>query len=187
MQNGQASIFIAGSGGQGVVVVGNLIARACVMENKNVCGMVAYGAEMRGGTAYASVIVSDQEIACPYVNRPDMAIILNQPSLEKFEGDVAVGGLILINTSTIQRGALRPDVHQIQLPATELAHQLGALKAANIVALGAFAAHTGIAKMDSVQQAVRDLFGAKNPKMVEINLAALEIGRANYRYIPAKR
>lgn len=186
MDDGQVSIFIAGSGGQGVVVVGNLIARACVMENKNVCGMVAYGAEMRGGTAFATVIVSQQEIACPYVDRPHMAIILNQPSLEKFEKDVVAGGLMLVNTSTVQRPVQRRDVHQLLVAANDLAYQLGSLKSANIVALGAFVAHTRIVAMEDVRQAVRDLFGSKNPKAIDINLKALQVGSENFQYIAAQ-
>lgn len=173
-------IFIAGSGGQGVVVVGNLIARACVIEGKNVSGMVAYGAEMRGGTAFATVVVSNDEIACPFVETPDMAIILNQPSLERFEPTIAAGGLTLLNTSMIQRPMQREDIEQIHLAATELAHKLGNLKVTNIVALGAFIAYTKLLKMDSIQQAIRDLFGAKNPKMVELNLAALQCGAENF-------
>jgi 2-oxoglutarate ferredoxin oxidoreductase subunit gamma len=180
MDNKSTHITIAGSGGQGVVVVGNLIARACVIEGTNVSGWVAYGAEMRGGTANATVVVSEEEIACPFVETPDMAIILNQPSLERFELDIAAGGLVLLNTSMIQRPVQRDDLEQEYLPATELAHGLGNLKVANIVALGAFIDHTQVLKMDSIQQAIRDLFASKNPKMIELNLKALEVGATHY-------
>lgn len=174
------NIRFAGSGGQGIVVVGNLIARACVIEGKNVVGMVAYGAEMRGGAAYATVIVSDEEIACPFVETPDMAIILNQPSLDRFETSIAANGLILLNTSMVQRPVQRDDLEQVHLAATELAHGLGNLKVANIIALGAFIQHTKLLTMDSIQQAIGDLFASKNPKMVELNLRALEVGAKNY-------
>lgn len=180
MDKESTHIIIAGSGGQGVVVVGNLIARACVIEGKNVSGMVAYGAEMRGGTAFATVVVSSEEIACPFVQTPDMAIVLNQPSLERFEADIAPHGLILLNTSTIQRPAERDDLEQVHLAATELAFGLGNLKVANIIALGAFVDHTRLLTMDSIRQAIRDLFAAKNPKMVELNLRALEVGAERY-------
>jgi 2-oxoglutarate ferredoxin oxidoreductase subunit gamma len=181
MDNQATHITIAGSGGQGIVVVGNLIARACVIEGKNVSGWVAYGAEMRGGTANATVIVSQEEIACPFVETPDMAIMLNQPSLERFEGDIAEGGMVLLNTSMIQRPVERDDLEQVHLAATELAHGLGNLKVANIVALGAFIDLTQVVKMDSIRQAIRDLFVFKNPKMVELNLKALDVGAANYK------
>ena len=102
MRNGtETKIIIAGFGGQGIVLVGNLIARGALIEGKNVTGMVAYGAEMRGGTAYATVVVSDEEIACPFVEYPDAAIVLNRPSLEKFEPVVVPGGLVLVNTSLV--------------------------------------------------------------------------------------
>ncbi len=181
MNNRSTNITIAGSGGQGIVVVGNLIARACVIEGKNVSGWVAYGAEMRGGTANATVVVSEEEIACPFVETPDMAIMLNQPSLERFESTIAAGGTVLLNTSTIQRPVQRDDLVQVHQPATELAHELGNLKVANIVALGAFIDHTQVVKADSIRQAIGDLFVAKNPKMIELNLKALDVGAANYR------
>ena len=180
MDKESTHIIIAGSGGQGVVVVGNLIARACVIEGKNVSGMVAYGAEMRGGTAFATVVVSAEEIACPFVETPDMAIILNQPSLERFEADIAPHGLILLNTSTIQRSVEREYLEQVLLAANELAFGLGNLKVANIIALVAFTDHTGLLNMDSIRQAIRDLFATKNPKMVELNLRALEVGAEHY-------
>ncbi len=181
MLDHSTNITIAGSGGQGIVVVGNLIARACVIEGKNVSGWVAYGAEMRGGTANATVVVSEEEIACPFVETPDMAIMLNQPSLERFESTIAAGGMVLLNTSTIQRPVQRDDLVQVHQPATELAHELGNLKVANIVALGAFIDHTQVVKADSIRQAIGDLFVAKNPKMIELNLKALDVGAANYR------
>ena len=182
MAENSTHITIAGSGGQGVVVVGNLIARACVIEGKNVSGWVAYGAEMRGGTANATVIVSDEEIACPFVETPDMAIILNQPSLERFESSIAEGGLALLNTTIIQRPIEREDLEQVHLAATELARRLGNIKVANIVALGAFIDHTHLLAMDSIRQAIRDLFASKNPKMIELNLNALDIGAAHYTH-----
>lgn len=181
MDNQATYITIAGSGGQGIVVVGNLIARACVIEGKNASGWVAYGAEMRGGTANATVIVSQEEIACPFVETPDMAIMLNQPSLERFEGNIVEGGMVLLNTSMIQRPVERDDLEQVFLAATEMAHELGNLKVANIVALGAFIDHTQVVKMDSIRQAIGDLFASKNPKMVELNLKALDVGAANYK------
>ncbi len=181
MPDHSTNITIAGSGGQGIVVVGNLIARACVIEGKNVSGWVAYGAEMRGGTANATVVLSDEEIACPFVETPDLAIMLNQPSLERFESTIAVGGVVLLNSSTIQRPVQRDDLIQVHQPATELAHELGSLKVANIVALGAFIDYTNIVKADSIRQAIGDLFVAKNPKMIELNLKALDVGAANYR------
>ena len=176
MDKQQAKIMMAGFGGQGIVVIGNIIARACVIEDKNVTGMVSYGAEMRGGTANATVVVSDQEIASPYVIHPTHAIILNHPSLDRFEPEVVEGGLVLLNTSLMQREVERKDVQQIKIAATEIAHEFGNLRVANIVALGAFIRHTGMLKMQSIEQGLKDLFGEKKPTLVELNLKALAAG-----------
>ncbi|MEJ5260959.1 MAG: 2-oxoacid:acceptor oxidoreductase family protein [Anaerohalosphaeraceae bacterium] len=178
----QMRIIIAGFGGQGVVLTGNLIARAALKENKNVTGMVAYGAEMRGGTAFAAVIVSDDEIACPFVETPDAAIVLNQPSLDKFEPDVAAGGLLLVNTSLVKRGPKREDIDCIFVPATEIAQNLGQMKVANLAALGAFVRHTALVKEESIRQAVKDLFSEKNPALTAVNLAAFEAGLGESRF-----
>lgn len=180
-----AKIMMAGFGGQGIVVIGNIIARACVIEDKNVTGMVSYGAEMRGGTANATVVISDEAIASPYVVHPTHAIILNHPSLDRFEPDIVPGGLVLVNTSLMQRAVEREDLAQIQIAATEIAHELGNLRVANIVALGAFVHHTKLLKMESVEQGLSDLFSAKNPKLVELNLKALQAGAERSVYEPA--
>ena len=176
MDKQQAKIIIAGFGGQGIVVIGNLLARACVIEGINVTGMVSYGAEMRGGTANATVVISDEDIASPYVVHPTHAIILNHPSLDRFEPELVEGGLVLLNTSLMQREVDRKDLAQIKIGATEIAHELGNLRVANIVALGAFVRHTGLLKMESIEQGIKDLFAAKNPKLVELNLKALAAG-----------
>ncbi len=176
MDKQQANIIMAGFGGQGIVVIGNIIARACVIENKNVTGMVSYGAEMRGGTANATVIISDEEIACPFVTHPTHAIFLNHPSLERFEPDIVAGGLMLLNTSLTQRPPQRDDLQRIEITATEIAHELGNLRVANIVALGAFVHHTKLVSMESIKQGLQDLFGSKKPELVTLNLNALQTG-----------
>lgn len=176
MERHETRILIAGFGGQGIVLIGNVIARAAVIQNKNVVGMVSYGAEMRGGTANASVVLSDEEIFDPFVACPDMAIILNQPSMDRFEPQVQENGLVLINTSMIQREVQRMDLNCIKVDATQIAHEVGNLRVANIVSLGAFVEHTNLLSMASIEQAIHDLFSTKNPKLVDINLKALHIG-----------
>jgi 2-oxoglutarate ferredoxin oxidoreductase subunit gamma len=171
MDKHETRIIIAGFGGQGIVLIGNVIARAAVIENKNVVGMVSYGAEMRGGTANASVVISNDEIFNPFVKYPDMAIILNQPSLDRFESQIEKDGLILTNTSMMQRETTRMDVD-----ATQIAHEIGNLRVANIVSVGAFVEHTNLLSMGSIEQAIKDLFSSKNPKLIEINLKALHTG-----------
>lgn len=176
MDGHESRIVIAGFGGQGIVSIGNILARAAVIEAKNVVGWVCYGAEMRGGTANATVIVSDQEIASPFVNFPNMAIILNGPSLERFEPLLTKDGLVLTNTSMIKRDLHRTDLTSIKVDATNIAHEIGNFRVANMIAAGAFIEHTGLLEMASVEQAISDLFSQKDPKLVELNHKALHAG-----------
>ena len=176
MNGHETKIVIAGFGGQGIVVIGNILARAGVIEDKNVVGMVCYGAEMRGGTANATVIISDHEIASPFVAYPNMAIILNGPSLDRFEPLITPDGLVLVNTSMIDRDPQRADLACIKIDATNIAHDIGNFKVANIVTLGAFIAHTNLLQVASIERAISDLFSSKNPKLVDINITALHTG-----------
>jgi 2-oxoglutarate ferredoxin oxidoreductase subunit gamma len=179
----ETRIIIAGFGGQGAVAMGNVIARACMIEGKNLTGMVAYGPEMRGGTASATVVISDDEIACPFVETPDCAIILNQQSLDKFEGDIVPGGLVVVNTTIARRSAQRTDLTQILVPATEIAQQLGSIKSANMAALGAFVGHTKLLRMVNIERGMRELFGGKNPVMIETNIRALHEGAKQFTVV----
>lgn len=183
MSKHEKKIVIAGFGGQGIVSIGNVLARAAVIEDKNVVGWVCYGAEMRGGTANASVIVSDQEIASPFVNFPNMAIILNGPSLDRFEPLLTQDGLVLINSSMIDRDPERDDLTCIKIDATNIAHEIGNFKVANMVSTGAFIKHTNLLKMTSIEKAISDLFSHKNPKLVETNLKALHAGAERSRVL----
>ena len=176
MSGRETKIIIAGFGGQGVVVAGNIIARGCVIENKNVTGMVSYGAEMRGGTANATVIISDGEIASPFVEHPDAAIILNQPSLDKFESRLGEGGLVVMNSSLTIRDVERPDLDVVKVEATDTANRLGNVRVANIVASGAFIGKTKLLEVASIEQAISDLFSLKKPEVIEINVKALKLG-----------
>jgi 2-oxoglutarate ferredoxin oxidoreductase subunit gamma len=179
----ETRIIIAGFGGQGIVALGNVLARASMIEGKNVTGMVSYGPEMRGGAASATVVINDEEIACPFVETPDYAVILNQQSLDRFEGDIVPGGLILVNTSIVRRPVKRTDLSQIQIPATEIARQLGSMKSANMAALGAFIGHTKLLRMENIERGMRELFGGKNPVMIETNLRALHEGAKQYQFV----
>jgi 2-oxoglutarate ferredoxin oxidoreductase subunit gamma len=176
MTDQETKIIIAGFGGQGVVAAGNVIARACVVEGKNVTGMVSYGAEMRGGTANATIVISDGEIASPVVERPDMAIIMNQPSLDKFEPLILSGGLAVLNTSLVDRMVRRADLRVARIDASQIAHELGNVRVANIVALGAFIRRTGLLQKTSIEQAISDLFAGKKASLVELNVRALAEG-----------
>lgn len=178
MQNKETSIIIAGFGGQGVVLTGSVLAQACVIEGKNVTGMVSYGAEMRGGTANATVVISDDEIASPVVEKPNCGIILNQPSLNKFQDKMVRGALVILNSSLVDGPVARNDLDVVKVPATETADKLGNVRVANIVALGAFVNKSGILKMASVDKALEYIFTGRKAHLIEINKRALAAGAA---------
>ena len=179
MNNSETKIIIAGFGGQGVVLSGAVIAKASIFEDKNVTGMVSYGAEMRGGTANASIIVSDHEIASPFVTCPDVAIILNQPSLDKFESVVADGGTIIMNTSMTERELQRDDLNSVKINASNIAREMGNVKIANIIALGAFIGKTKLLKEESILLAIEEVFSVKKPELVDLNKKAFQQGLDN--------
>jgi 2-oxoglutarate ferredoxin oxidoreductase subunit gamma len=176
MDNHETKIIIAGFGGQGVVLAGTLIARACIFEGLNVTAMVSYGAEMRGGTAHSTVVISGRQIASPVVENPDIAIILNQPSLDKFEDKLVDGGLIILNSTLVKREVQRQQVDVVKIEATQAAGQLGNTRVANVVALGAFAEKTKLLKMASLSKAIEEQFSRKKAELVDINKKALKTG-----------
>jgi 2-oxoglutarate ferredoxin oxidoreductase subunit gamma len=178
MKAKETRMIIAGFGGQGIVAAGKILATACIYEGKNVTAMISYGAEMRGGTANCVLVIGDQEIASPMVEKVDVAIIMNQPSLSKFGKDVVKGGLLLLNTSLLEDISPRTDVEVVGIKATDAAQNLGNVKAANIVALGAFVKKTGLLKMESLAKAIENVFGGKAGKLVPLNIKAMEAGAA---------
>lgn len=133
-------IICAGFGGQGIMLMGQLLARAALNQGRGVSWLPSYGAEVRGGTAYCQVIISDAEIPSPYVDLADTCIVMNEPSLIKFESRLKKGGLFLINASLSKRKPWRKDAQVFSIPFTEVAVGLGNVKIANCVALGAYAA-----------------------------------------------
>ena len=173
MNNNETKIIIGGFGGQGVVSVGTILARAAMAEDKYVTQMVSYGAEMRGGTANSTVVISDSEIASPVIERPDVAILLNQPALDKFEERIVNGGLAVVNTSLVGRQVKREDLDVVKVDATNTANRLGNVRVANIVALGALVAKTGLVKTASVERAIEEIFSQKKAGLIEINKKAL--------------
>ncbi len=176
MNNHETKIIIAGFGGQGVVLAGTLIARACIYEGLNVTAMVSYGAEMRGGTANSTVVISGEQIASPVVERPDIAIILNQPSLDRFEEKLVDGGLIILNSTLVEREVQRQEVDVVKIGATKAAQQLGNTRVANVVALGAFVKKTKLLKKESLSKAIEEQFSQKKAGLVDINKKALQTG-----------
>ncbi len=170
-------IFIAGFGGQGVILAGRIICLAAMAEGKHVSHIPAYGAEMRGGTANCSVVVSDEQIASPLVHRPSVCIVLNTPSLIKFQPIVRKGGLLIWNTSLIDVTPDRTDIEILPVAANDIAEAAGSYKAANMAVLGALLARRpSIASLDAVVARLDEAVSARHRELNEINRRALAKG-----------
>ena len=170
-------ILCAGFGGQGVMSLGQLLAYAGMIEDKHVTWMPSYGPEMRGGTAYCSVMVSDTPVGSPIINNDaTCAIVMNQPSLAKFEDAVAPGGILLVNSSLTDSKVIREDVAVYYIPALDLATECGNGQAANMIMLGAYLAITPIVSIASVLGAFKKVFGKKAERLLPVNEKALRKG-----------
>lgn len=170
-------VLCAGFGGQGVMSLGQLLAYAGMIEDKHVTWMPSYGPEMRGGTAYCSVMVSDKPVGSPIIsNDATCAIVMNQPSLLKFEDAVAPHGIILVNSSLTESTVIREDVIPYYIPALDLAADCGNGQAANMIMLGAYITITEIVSMSSVIEAFKKVFGKKADRLLPINEKALKKG-----------
>src|SRR5690554_2620195 len=143
-------VVIAGFGGQGVMSMGQLLTYAGMLEGKNVSWLPSYGPEMTGGTANCNVIVSDTPVGSPVVTEADTAIIMNLPSLDKFQDAVVKDGILLINSSLIDKKSSREDVKAYEIPVNDIANELGNAKVANMVMLGAYLELTNIVSAKSI-------------------------------------
>ena len=168
-------MFFAGSGGQGALTIGQMIAKAGMDEGNEVTWLPSYGPEMRGGTANCTVIISDKRISCPLINEADVLVVMNLPSLRKFESMVVPGGTIFINSSIVPETSSRTDVKIIEIPANDKAAEIGNPRAANIVMLGAILAETGCCKKETVQHQIEKMFSGRKEKFLPGNIAALEL------------
>ena len=169
-------IIVAGFGGQGVLMLGKLLAQAALLEGREVTWLPSYGPEMRGGTANCNVIIADEPIGAPIVSEATCVIAMNLPSLDRFEPAVVPGGRLLLNSSLIPRGSARSDLEVLAVPATALAVAQGSPKVANVVMLGAFIARSGAVGRDSVAAALTQALGPSKQHLLGINLNALEAG-----------
>ena len=169
-------IVIAGFGGQGLLFSGKVLAYAGMVEGRYLSWLPSYGPEMRGGTANCNVILSDREIGSPIVTRPDILMVMNAPSLDKFEKDVAPGGKIFIDSSLIGRKIEREDVTAYYIPATAMAREMGAPGLANMVLLGALVKATGCVTDEGLDAGLIKVIPARKADMLEINRKALKAG-----------
>ena len=168
--------IFAGFGGQGMLLIGKFLAMACMMDGKHVSWLPSYGPEMRGGTANCSVIVSDDPVASPLVDKADFIIAMNEPSLDKFESHVRPGGLLVINSSIIDRKSVRDDIDVVYCDAQHIAEAVNNPKGANVAILGAMLEKCKIVSVDRMVEAIRIELGERKAKFLEGNRKALIAG-----------
>lgn len=171
-------IIFAGFGGQGVLFAGQLLAHTALAEGKHVTWIPSYGPEMRGGTANCTVVVSDEPIGSPVCARPSIAVVFNNPSLQKYEDLVMPGGLLVVNASMIVNQPDRDDITLALLPATNAATELGEVRVTNMILMGALLAHAPLVSSDTMQQVLIEKLGERKAHLSEVNIRALERGQA---------
>lgn len=172
-------IIFAGFGGQGIILSGKIVCLAAMKEGKKVTNIPSYGAEMRGGTANCSVVISDREIASPLVRHPTVCVVMNKPSLIKFEPRLREDGVLLYNSSLIDIEPSRSDVRAIAVPANEIAEQEGSARSANMVMLGLLAKlKPEMAALESITATLEQAVSARNRDLNEINKRCLKRGFA---------
>ena len=171
------SVVLSGFGGQGLLFAGQVLARAAIKDGLEVFWIPSYGPEMRGGTASCTVIIGDDPIGSPVVDRFDAAIVMNLPSLRKFGPKVAGGGLVIVNASLVSsQSTARHDLTELRLACTDLAAEGGDDQLVTVVALGALVARLGWVTPDSVRAALREMASKKRPEILEADLAVFEAG-----------
>ena len=169
-------IIFAGFGGQGILFAGKVVAYAGMNEGKHVSHLPSYGPEMRGGTANCSVIVSDEPVASPVITDPTSLVVMNGPSLDKFENSVVKGGKIFIDSTLISRDVERNDVEVFKIDATNLANKMGLPKLANIIMVGKLVKETGLFTYDEIKKAVTKMVPPSKPELLENNMKAFDTG-----------
>ena len=172
----QNEVMFAGFGGQGILLGGKILASAAMEEGFEVGWIPSYGPEMRGGTAYCTVVISDRPIGSPIIRNPQHLVAMNRPSLEKFAPVVKPGGVILVNSSLIPVGSKRDDIDELRVPATDIAKALGNVRSANIVALAAFVFRSKVVNFNVLREAVKAEFAAKK-NFIPLNMEAIDQGK----------
>ncbi len=176
MPSAYQDVIIAGFGGQGVMLIGNLLAQAGMEHGLEVSFIPVYGAEMRGGTANCTVVLDEHPIGSPLVRVPMSTIILNEPSLTKFQPRLAANGVQIVNASLVAQNLLDAAKRTVYIPVNDMAHDLGNVKMANMVALGAWLKATGALPLNVVQDALNRVVSAHYAKLISANAKALEQG-----------
>ncbi len=169
-------ILIAGFGGQGILFAGKFLANKGLLEGRHLSWLPSYGPEMRGGTANCSVVLSDDPVGSPIVNTPDVLIVMNLPSLDKYESAVVPGGKVFVDSTLIGRPVERADLTPFYVPATRLAQENGVPGLANMIMVGKVLKECDFTSFDGIEDAVRSVVSAKHPEMLDVNLKALRLG-----------
>jgi 2-oxoglutarate ferredoxin oxidoreductase subunit gamma len=172
----QIEIIISGFGGQGVLFAGQLLAYCALDNDKEVTWFPSYGPEMRGGTAHCTVIISDEEIGSPIVKNPSVAIVMNLPSLDKYETEVKEGGILIINSSLVDRSPRRTDIDILEIPANEIAEEIGDRRLVNLVLLGALLQRLRIFSIDQLGESLNKHIPDRHRDMLQLNITALNRG-----------
>jgi len=179
----ERGLIAAGFGGQGIMVLGQLVAYTAISEGRYVTWIPSYGPEMRGGTANCGVVISDEEIASPVVAEADVAVIMNKPSLEKFIDSVKPGGTLLYNSDLLEYPDPRTDITVLPVPCHSTALDLGSDKVSNIVVLGALVEATDLVSRDVCLETIKEKLGKRKPQFLPMNLQAYEKGQELARKI----
>lgn len=173
-------ILIAGFGGQGILFAGKFLAYKGLLEGKQISWLPSYGPEMRGGTANCSVIISDTPVGSPIVSNPDILVVMNLPSLDKYENAAVPGSKIFVDSALMDRKVQREDVDVFYIPATKLASDAGIPTLANMIMMGKMIRQTSVVSFDDIKSALEKVVSAKHADMLSYNLKALETGY-NYK------
>jgi 2-oxoglutarate ferredoxin oxidoreductase subunit gamma len=168
--------IFSGFGGQGVLSMGYTIANAAMIEGRYVTYLPSYGVEVRGGTANCTVVVSDEEVASPVASEPEFVVAMNQPSFVRFQSILPAGGLICVNSSMVDTSSARGDIEVVAIPTSELAEQLGTVKVANMVMLGALIRVSNIVSFELLLKNLSEVLGEGKSKLTKLNRSALERG-----------
>jgi 2-oxoglutarate ferredoxin oxidoreductase subunit gamma len=169
-------VIMSGFGGQGIISAGILLAYSGMVDGKHVTFFPAYGAEMRGGTANCSVVVSSEEVASPVVSNPDSLIVMNEPSLARFEPALKPNGLLLINSSLVASQPKRVDINQVMISANQIAEEIGSIRCANMVMIGALLNHTKAVSLESVIKTLPKVYSHAKKEILDMNVEALKRG-----------
>ncbi len=172
----ETSIIIAGFGGQGALFAGQLLAYAGMDAGRHVTWIPSYGPEMRGGTANCTVIIGDDPIGAPLVTRPDVAIVFNKPSYDKYEPIVKAGGLLIVNRSIVPDQSDRTDIEVVYIPANEIAEEFGTTKMLNMVLLGAMLRRRPVLALADVAKALEEHLPKSKAHLIGANLIVLQRG-----------